>query len=57
MNIHTEKVCREGEEIVRTAMEHKLLLIFRGENVSRQQILSRIGDEAGDFVNDNTLSV
>jgi len=60
VNINTAKVYRESEEIVLTAMEYKLLLIFiqhRGENISRQQILSRIWDDAGDFVNDNTLSV
>ena len=49
-----------NEEIILTAMEYKLLLIFiqhRGENISRHQILSQIWDDAGDFVNDNTLSV
>jgi len=60
VNINTAKVYRANEEIVLTAMEYKLLLIFiqhRGEIISRQQILSRIWDDAGDFVNDNTLSV
>ena len=60
ININTAKVYRDGEEIVLTAMEYKLLLIFiqhRGKNLSRQQILNQIWDEAGDFVNDNTLSV
>ena len=48
------------EEIVLTAMEYKLLLIFlnnRGQTLTRRQILGHIWDEAGDFVNDNTLSV
>ena len=48
------------EEIVLTAMEYKLLLIFlnhRGQMLTRRQILEHIWDEAGDFVNDNTLSV
>ncbi len=60
ININTAKVYRENEEIVLTAMEYKLLLIFiqhRGENISRQQILAQIWDDAGDYVNDNTLSV
>lgn len=60
VNINTAKVYRANEEIVLTAMEYKLLLIFiqhRGEIISRQQILARIWDDAGDFVNDNTLSV
>ena len=41
-------------------MEWKLLLIFlnhRGQTLSRSQILEGIWDEAGDFVNDNTLTV
>lgn len=60
VNLNTAKCFRNGEEIVLTAMEYKLLLIFirhRGQNLSRQQILGEIWDEAGDFVNDNTLSV
>lgn len=60
VNLNTAKVYRDEEEIVLTAMEYKLLLIFiqhRGKNLSRQQILNQIWDEAGDFVNDNTLSV
>lgn len=60
VNINTAKVYRDNEEIILTAMEYKLLLIFiqnRGKNISRQQILSQIWDVAGDFVNDNTLSV
>ncbi len=60
VNINTAKCFRNGEEIVLTAMEYKLLLIFirhRGQNLSRQQVLGEIWDEAGDFVNDNTLSV
>ena len=41
-------------------MEYRLLLIFlrhRGQTLSRGQILQLIWDEAGDYVNDNTLSV
>lgn len=54
------KVYRGSEELVLTAMEYKLLLIFirnRGQILTRQQILSQIWDEAGEFVNDNTLTV
>lgn len=60
VNLKTAKVFCDGEEIILTAMEYKLLLIFiqhRGQNLSRQQILGCIWDEAGEFVNDNTLSV
>lgn len=60
INLQTAKVHRNGEEIVLTAMEYKLLLIFlqhRGQNLTRQQILNELWDVAGNFVNDNTLSV
>ena len=49
-----------GTEIVLTAMEYKLLLIFinnRGAVLSRQQLLHNIWDVAGDYVTDNTLTV
>jgi DNA-binding response OmpR family regulator len=60
VNIRTGKVFRDGAEIVLTAMEYKLLLIFlnnRGAVLSRQQILHNIWDVAGDYVTDNTLTV
>ncbi|MBE5947066.1 MAG: response regulator transcription factor [Lachnospiraceae bacterium] len=60
VNIQSAKVFRDGEEIVLTAMEYRLLLIFiqnRGQVLTRQQILNNIWDSAGDFVNDNTLTV
>ena len=60
INLQTGRVYSDKEEIVLTAMEYKLLLIFlnhRGQTLSRGQILEGIWDEAGDFVNDNTLSV
>lgn len=60
VDLQTGKIHGKDGEIVLTAMEYKLLLIFlknRGQILSRQQILNQIWDEAGDFVNDNTLSV
>ena len=60
VNLQTGMVYSDKEEIILTAMEYKLLLIFlnhRGQTLSRSQILEGIWDEAGDFVNDNTLSV
>ncbi|WP_078556331.1 response regulator transcription factor [Bacillus alkalicellulosilyticus] len=54
------KVYKQGEEIVLTALEYRLLLIFAnhvGQVLSRNQLLERIWDVAGDFVNDNTLTV
>lgn len=60
VNLQTGRVYSDKEEIILTAMEYKFLLIFlnhRGQTLSRSQILEGIWDEAGDFVNDNTLSV
>ena len=60
VNLQTGRVYSDKEEIILTAMEYKLLLIFlnhRGQTLSRSQILEGIWDEAGDFVNDNTVSV
>lgn len=60
VDIRTGKVYRNRCEIILTAMEYKLLLIFinnRGAVLSRQQLLHNIWDVAGDFVTDNTLTV
>lgn len=54
------KVYKHGEEIMLTALEYRLLLIFAnhlGQVLSRNQLLEQIWDVAGDFVNDNTLTV
>ncbi|MEH7380905.1 response regulator transcription factor [Bacillus sp. JJ1533] len=54
------KVYRNGEEILLTALEYRLFLIFAnhiGQVLTRTQLLDRIWDVAGDFVNDNTLTV
>ena len=59
-NLQTGNVYCGNEEIILTAMEYKLLLIFlnhRGQTLTRQQILNNIWDVVGDYVNDNTLSV
>ncbi|MCR4643679.1 MAG: response regulator transcription factor [Lachnospiraceae bacterium] len=60
LNIRNGKVTREGEEIFLSAVEYRLLLTFvgsRGQLLTRQRILSEMWDSAGDFVNDNTLTV
>lgn len=54
------KVYKHGMEIQVTALEYRLLLIFAnhsGQVLSRSQLLEQIWDVAGDFVNDNTLTV
>lgn len=60
VDLQTGKVYRNGQEVVLTAMEYKLLLVFlrnRGQLLSRGQILNQLWDAAGDYVNDNTLTV
>ncbi|SFA97485.1 DNA-binding response regulator, OmpR family, contains REC and winged-helix (wHTH) domain [Acetitomaculum ruminis DSM 5522] len=54
------RVTKKGEELNLSALEYKLLVMFimnRGKLLSRNQILEEIWDIAGDFVNDNTLTV
>lgn len=53
-------VSKDGQEIVLSALEYRLLLIFlghQGEVLSRKRLLDEIWDIAGDYVNDNTLTV
>lgn len=54
------KVYKNGEEMLLTALEYRLFLIFAnhiGQVLTRNQLLERIWDVAGEFVNDNTLTV
>ena len=49
-----------GKDLFLSALEYRLLLVFlnnRGIVLSRTQLLESIWDIAGDFVNDNTLTV
>jgi DNA-binding response OmpR family regulator len=60
INTMEAKVTKKGNEILLTALEYRLLLIFakhKGQVLSRNQLLEQIWDVAGDFVNDNTLTV
>ena len=53
-------VRRNGKEIMLSALEYRLLLVFlnrQGEVLSRMRLLEEIWDIAGDYVNDNTLTV
>lgn len=53
-------VTKHGQDVNLSALEYRLLLIFlnhRGTVLSRSQLLESIWDVAGDFVNDNTLTV
>ena len=54
------KVYREQEEVLLTALEYRLLMVFINhpqQVLSCSQLLEGIWDAAGDFVNDNTLTV
>ena len=60
--IHTDgaKVYVDDKSIELTALEYRLLLIFasnKGILLTRQQILDKIWDADGNFVEDNTLTV
>lgn len=53
-------VTKNGKDIYLSALEYRLLLVFftnRGIVLSRTKLLEDIWDIAGDFVNDNTLTV
>lgn len=53
-------VWKAGQEIVLSALEYRLLLIFMtntGIVLTRNRLLEEIWDAAGEFVNDNTLTV
>lgn len=60
VDLKKARVLKDHREIDLTAMEYRLLLTLinnRGQVLSRNQLLEGIWDVAGDFVNDNTLTV
>lgn len=51
---------KNGQDLFLSALEYRLLLVFlnnRGHLLSRAQLLDALWDAAGEFVNDNTLTV
>jgi DNA-binding response OmpR family regulator len=53
-------VSRAGKELFLSALEYRLLLVFinnRGAVLTRNRLLDELWDAAGEFVNDNTLTV
>ncbi|MDD6339255.1 MAG: response regulator transcription factor [Butyrivibrio sp.] len=53
-------VKKDGHDLFLSALEYKLLLVFfnnPGTVMSRGRLLEEIWDVAGDYVNDNTLTV
>ena len=60
VNMNEARVWKNGEEVILTAMEYRLLLTMlhnRGAVLTRNKLLEDIWDVDGDFVNDNTLTV
>lgn len=53
-------VLKRGEQVFLSALEYRLLLLFlnnKGVVLSRTALLEEIWDSAGEYVNDNTLTV
>ena len=53
-------VARDGREIVLSALEYRLLMLFatnQGKLVTREQIRDALWDDAGTYIEENTLSV
>ena len=53
-------VFKNGQDLYLSALEYRLLLAFinsEGRLLTRSRLLEEIWDVAGDFVNDNTLTV
>ena len=62
IRVDTEKgtVTKNGSEIFLSALEYRLLLVFfahKGTVLTRSRLLEEVWDIAGEFVNDNTLTV
>jgi DNA-binding response OmpR family regulator len=60
INIAAGTASIDGVQLELTALEYRLLLIFannRGRILERGQILDNLWDSAGNFVEDNTLTV
>ena len=62
VNVDTVKgtASKNGKDLYLSALEYRLLLVFinnRGVVLSRNKLLESIWDIAGEFVNDNTLTV
>lgn len=53
-------VTRDGEEVILSVLEYRLLLMFinnRGAVLTREQLMGKIWDMAGNYANDNALTV
>ena len=60
IDVNTARVYKNHEEIIFTSLEYRILLmLFTNQNklITREKLLEKIWDIAGNFVNDNTLTV
>jgi len=60
IDVEKDQVFVNGKEVEFTQLEYKILYMLMqnaGQTVTREQILDRIWDIAGNFVEDNTLTV
>ena len=60
IDVDASRVYINNEEVVFTALEYRILLLLfynMGKSVTRDNILDKIWDIAGNYVNDNTLTV
>lgn len=60
IDLESREVFKDGERVELTALEYKIFSILArscGKTVTREIILEKIWDIAGNYVNDNTLTV
>ena len=60
IDLNSKRVYVNGEEVLFTALEYRILVLLilnKGKVMTREKILDKIWDMAGNFVNDNTLTV
>lgn len=60
LDMSRSKVLKDGVEIILTSLEYRILSFFfmnLNQVLTRELLLSKIWDDQGNFVNDNTLTV
>ena len=60
VDLSADRVYLNGTEVKLSALEYRILVLLlqhKGQTVPRERILDRIWDLAGNYVNDNTLTV
>lgn len=60
IDLDANRVFINEQEVIFTALEYKIIILLfnnMGKTITREKILDKIWDAAGNFVNDNTLTV